>query len=231
MAHNVLLVEDDRVIARIVEKYLSADGFGVTWCASADEVDALGEASFDVALLDIMLPGASGFDVCARLRSRYDCPIIFVSCLDDSESIVKALEMGGDDYITKPFDAKVLAARIKANLRRAGSYHRDSQLEDCYRCDAFSFDISAHRVTSSDGRVSDLTPLEFQVLLFLMRNPGSYYTTEELYYNVWGRNSYGDARTVIVLIHSLRAKVEPDQRNPRYLVNRRGRGYAFIPDE
>ena len=228
MPSKVLLVEDDAIIARIIRHYLSGEEFEVTWCSSAEAVDELPDLFFDVALLDIMLPGANGYDVCARLCARHDCPIIFVSCLDDSDSIVKALEMGGDDFITKPFDARVLIAKIRANVRRAGSFHREGHLEDQYVFPGLTIDVST-RVVHGERGASELTPLEFQMLMFLVRNASSFYRTEELYYNVWGKNSYGDTRTVMVLMHSIRAKIEPDPASPRYLVNRRGRGYAFMP--
>ena len=117
MPNEILLVEDDRDIVNIIKRYLDSDEFTLTWCPGVKSIDELGDKRFDVALLDIMLGNASGLDVCARLRARYDCPIIFVSAIDDSETIIRALEMGGDDYVTKPFDAQVLVARIKANLR------------------------------------------------------------------------------------------------------------------
>lgn len=229
MPNDVLLVEDDRDIANIIKRYLSATEFELTWCSNVDAIDQLEDKCFDVVLLDIMLGDASGLDVCARLRARYDCPIIFVSAIDDSDTIVRALEMGGDDYVTKPFDAQVLVARIRANLRRAGSFHRDEQFCESYECEGFTFDARDRTVTTKDGRTSNLTPLEFQLLLFLIRNPEKYYASEELYANIWGKRCYGDARTVIVLIHGLRKKIESDPRAPRHLVNKRGRGYGFVP--
>lgn len=229
--YRVLLVEDDPEIARIVRRYLADDGFEVTWCRSTGEVMALPDVLFDAALLDIVLGDGSGLDVCARIRAAGDCPIIFVSCLDDSDTIIKALEMGGDDYIAKPFDERVLVARLKANLRRAGSLHRDASLRNRYEFAGFSLDVESRTVQTASGRASKLTPLEFQLLTFLIRNPGVYYPTTELYGNIWGKNSYGDTRTVIVLVHSLREKVEEDPSSPRYLVNSRGRGYAFMPDQ
>lgn len=229
MSYDVLLVEDDRDIVNIVKRYLGADEFTLTWCPNVDSIDRLGDRHFDVVLLDIMLGDANGLDVCARLRVRYDCPIIFVSAIDDSDTIVRALEMGGDDYVTKPFDAQVLVARIKANLRRSGSFHRDEQFHESYECEGFTLDAQGHTATTRDGRECNLTPLEFRLLLFLIRNPEKYYTSEELYTNIWGKNCYGDTRTVIVLIHGLRKKIEMDPQAPRHLVNKRGRGYGFVP--
>ena len=228
--YKVLLVEDDPEIARIVLRYLANDGFEVVWCHSVGEVMALPDVLFDAALLDIVLDDGNGLDVCARIRAASDCPIIFISCLDDSDTVIKALEMGGDDYIAKPFDERVLGARLKANLRRAGSLHRDMSLRDRYEFAGVSLDVQARTVNTASGRTSRLTPLEFQLLAFLVRNPGVYYQTSELYGNIWGKNSYGDTRTVIVLVHSLREKVEEKPSAPRYLVNSRGRGYAFMPD-
>lgn len=230
--YKLLLVEDDPDIAAIVRRYLEGEEFSLVWSrnaqAAAEAIAAQGP--FDLALLDILLEGDSGLDVCARLRATSDCPIIFISCLDDSDTIVRALEMGGDDYIVKPFDARVLLARIRASLRRAGSFHRSGPLDGGYECAGFRLDSESRLVTRRDGAVSSLTPLEYQLLAFLIRNPGTFYPTKELYGNVWGRECYGDARTVIVLVHNLREKVEEDPSRPHYLVNARGRGYAFIPD-
>lgn len=228
MPNDVLLVEDDRDIVNIVKRYLDAKEFTLTWCPDVDSVNRLEDRCFDVVLLDIMLGNANGLDVCARLRARYDCPIIFVSAIDDSDTIVRALEMGGDDYVTKPFDAQVLVARIKANLRRAGSFHRDGQFQESYECEGFTLDTQCRTVVTKDGRASNLTPLEFHLLLFLIRNPEKYYTSEELYTNIWGKRCYGDTRTVIVLVHSLRKKIEADPQVPRHLINKRGRGYGFV---
>lgn len=230
--YKLLLVEDDPDIASIVRRYLAGGEFSLVWSRSAREAaEAVrSEGPFDAALLDILLDGESGLDVCARLRAASDCPIIFISCLDDSDTIVRALEMGGDDYIVKPFDERVLLARLRANLRRAGSFHRSGPLEGGYACEGFSLDSESRTVTRRDGRSSRLTPLEYQLLAFLIRNPGTFYSTKELYGNIWGRECYGDARTVIVLVHNLREKVEADPSKPRYLVNERGRGYAFMPD-
>lgn len=228
MSDRVLLVEDDSDIAAIVKRYLKDDDFEVVWCKDADEVERLEEFGFDVVLLDIMLHGASGLDICASLRALYDCPIIFVSCLDDSDTIVRALEMGGDDYVVKPFDARVLAARIKANIRRAGSFHRDACYSEDYTCSDFTLEAATREIVFGDRPRVPLTPLEFQLLVFLMRNPGKYYPAKELYFNIWGKNSYGDTRSVIVLIHGLRKKIEADPSHPCLLVNVRGRGYAFL---
>ena len=228
MPNEILLVEDDRDIVNIIKRYLDSDEFTLTWCPGVKSIDELGDKRFDVALLDIMLGNASGLDVCARLRARYDCPLIFVSAIDDSETIIRALEMGGDDYVTKPFDAQVLVARIKANLRRSGSFHRDEQFHGTYEYEGFSLDTNKRIVTRENGSKSSLTPLEFQLLLFLIRNPEKYYTSEELYTNIWGKQCYGDTRTVIVLIHSLRKKIETDPQIPRHIINKRGRGYRFV---
>lgn len=131
-SHKVLLVEDDPEIARIISGYLAGEGFEVIWCQGAQEAMEHPSADFDAVLLDIMLGDGSGLDVCAQIRAGGDCPIIFVSCLDDPETMVTALELGGDDYIVKPFDKRVLAARLKANLRRIkGLQHEENQRSAC----------------------------------------------------------------------------------------------------
>ena len=230
-SHKVLLVEDDPEIARIISGYLAGEGFEVIWCQSAQEAREHPSADFDAVLLDIMLGDGSGLDVCAQIRAGGDCPIIFVSCLDDPETMVTALELGGDDYIVKPFDKRVLAARLKANLRRVkGLQHEENQRSAC-SFKGFSLDISTRTVKTSSGRTSRLTPLEHQLLSFFINNPNEFFSTSRLYEQIWGKDSCGDTRTVIVLVHTLRKKIEGNPSEPRYLVNARGWGYAFRPDD
>ncbi|BAK45703.1 response regulator transcription factor [Eggerthella sp. YY7918] len=228
---HVLIVEDDPMISHIIEDRLIEAGYETSVAPDADTAYRLVEKyPFDLILLDILLPKSNGFDVCATLRTSYATPIIFMSCLDDSDSIVQALEMGGDDYLVKPFDVEVLLARIKANLRRAEllSNHRSNQA--IYRFNTFSLNCERHSVLKDDEE-TPLTALEFQILFFLLSHSRTYYTPEQIYEKVWGKDSYGDVRTVIVHIHGIRQKIERDPKNPTYLSRQRGRGYAFIPDE
>ena len=170
-------------------------------------------------------PDVNGIDLCGRLREIHDCPILFISCLDDSDMIDKALEAGGDDFLAKPFDNKVLAARIQANLRRA---RRDvkNRATNQLACADFILDAQTHGVLK-DGTIIKLSLIEFRILSFMMQNAGRYFTGEEIYKAIWGKDSYGDIRTVTVHMHNLRKKVETDAANPRHLKNEWGKGYVF----
>ena len=214
------------MIAMIVTGYLVKAGFEVECRSTVASVMSRPAVDADCALLDILLPDGSGYDVCAHIRAQCNCPIIFASALDDASSIVKALEMGGDDYIAKPFDAAVLVARIKANLRRASSFTRDVSIVDSYMGSSFTLDTTSHEVVGARGAVR-LTAIEEQLLLALMRNPGRFRTPEELYLGVWGKDSYGDVHTVIVHLSNLRKKIASAGGDPSCLAHERGRGYAF----
>lgn len=224
---KVLLVEDDDTIARIIKYYLNQEAFyDVLWVKTAGEAVGASRDHFDVILLDILLPDVSGIDLCEKLRQWHSCPIIFISCLDDSNTIVNALEKGGDDFITKPFDNKVLAARIQANLRRAASAGTEPA-HNLLSCKGFTLDANRHVIRVGD-REYNLPLMEFRVLLYLMQNANRYITASELYKKVWGKDSYGDVRTVMVHIHNLRKKIEPDG-GSHYIKNTWGKGYLFDP--
>ena len=225
---KVLLVEDDRVIARIIEYYLKQESrYEVTWAKTAGEAMGYARETFDVILLDILLPDVNGIDLCAKLREWHSCPIIFVSALDGSDTIVSALDAGGDDFITKPFDNKVLAAKIEANLRRAASTQPEFAA-NAIVCGGFTLDIGLAAVIK-DGQEIKLSSREYRILSLLMQNPGRYFSTDEIYRRIWGRDPNGDTRSVVVHIHNIRKKIG-DVDEPRYLRNEWGRGYVFCPD-
>ncbi|ABR49145.1 two component transcriptional regulator, winged helix family [Alkaliphilus metalliredigens QYMF] len=224
---KVLLVEDDTLVAKIILYYLEqAETYEVIWAKTGSEAYANARDKFDVILLDILLPDVNGLDLCSRLTEWHDCPIIFISCLDCSDTIVQALERGGDDFIVKPFDNKILEARIKANLRRANK--SPNKANNILACTGFKLDANRHIVVKNEGELK-LSSTEFKILSFLMQNPGQYYTPKELYYKIWGAKSYGDPRTVIVHIHNIRNKIEEDVNNPRFLKMEWGQGYYFDP--
>lgn len=225
---NVLLVEDDREIARIIKYYLGqSDSYQVDWVTDAERAWTQARNGYDVILLDIMLPGTDGIQLCARLREWYHCPILFISCLGDSETVIRALEQGGDDYIVKPFDNQVLHARIQANLRRF-RMERSEPVTGGFACPDFSLDAQKH-VLHRGGERIQLVSMESKLLAFFMQNPNQYFTAAELYKTIWGKPSYGDNRTVTVHIYTLRKKLEADPSAPRYLKNTWGRGYTFDP--
>ncbi len=222
---NVLLIEDDALVAKVIFYYLEqTEEYNIIWAKTGGEAFASARDNFDVILLDILLPDVDGIDLCTRLREWHDCPIIFLSCLDSSDTIVRALEQGGDDFLVKPFDNKVLEARIQANLRRFKNSFKP--VNNSMSCEGFSLDMDKHLVVRPDGEVK-LSATEFRILSFLMQNSGRYFSPKELYLKIWGDKSYGDTRTVIVHIHNIREKIEQNPENPRYLKMEWGKGYYF----
>ena len=186
------------------------------------------QTSFDVILLDILLPDTNGMQLCQTLRSGHHCPIIFTSCLDDVDTIVHALELGGDDFLTKPYDNKVLVARILANVRRVQMDAAEPSLRG-YTCPAFRLDAD-NRSVHCRGEDIHLADMEYRILSLFVRNPNTFFTANELYQKIWGKDSLGDVRTVQVHIHNLRSKIEPDPAKPVYLCNVWGKGYVFRPE-
>ena len=227
---RVLMVEDDETIADIVRYYFEqSGGYELTWVPTAGEALARAHDAFDVILLDIMLPDVDGVKLCASLRKWYSCPIIFVSSVQEGDTIIRALEMGGDDYIVKPFDNKILDARIKANLRRV-QMDREQQPARKLTCKGFSLDVRARELKKGRETV-ELLPMEYKILCYFMQHPHEYIAAGDLYSEVWGRPSYGDVRTVTVHIHNLRKKIEDDPKQPRYLKSAWGKGYYFDPKD
>lgn len=224
---HVLLVEDDPEIAHTICYYLSQEEvYDVTLARTGAEAQALVSDSFDIILMDIMLPDGNGIDFCADLRRDRKCPLIFISCIDSTDTIVCALGQGGDDYITKPFDTRILHARIQANLRRVRMEHQTGS-EECLTCGPFTLDVKEQTVYREKVPIP-LSRMESRLLSYMMKNAGVYFKSGELYRMLWGGSSYGDNRTVVVHIHNLRKKIEKNYLEPQYLVNVRGRGYAFI---
>lgn len=187
---KVLLIEDDPLVAKVILYYLEqAETYETTWARSGGEALAHAREYFDVILLDILLPDADGVELCARLRNWQACPILFVSCLDNSDTIVKALEMGGDDFITKPFDNKMLEARIQASLRRFRQQGQPAVRPA--RCGGFSLDPAERTVGLPGGGQARLSATEYRILSFLMDHVGQCFTTRELYVRIWGRRAWG----------------------------------------
>lgn len=226
---RVLLVEDDEQIRALTGGFLAAQKeFEVICAGSGAQALTLAQERFDVILLDILLPDTDGVQLCQQLRAKHHCPIIFTSCLDDTDTIVKALEMGGDDFLTKPYHNKILLARIMANVRRVQMDAVEPQVQG-YHCEAFRLDSDSHNVLR-DGTGVHLADMEYRILNLFVRNPKTFFTANELYQKIWGKESLGDVRTVQVHIHNLRSKIEPDPAKPVYLRNVWGKGYVFCPD-
>jgi two-component system response regulator RegX3 len=220
---RVLLIEDEPSFAETLAFQLRRDGFEVEVAATGpDGLSAFGRSGADLVLLDLMLPGMSGTEVCRRLRATSAVPIIMVTARDAEVDKIVHLELGADDYVTKPFSARELIARIHAVLRRTATEVADTVLE----CGPVRMDVERHVVTV-DGNAVALPLKEFDLLELLLRNAGRVLTRGQLIDRVWGADFLGDTKTLDVHVKRLRAKVEPEPARPRHLTTVRGLGYKF----
>jgi DNA-binding response OmpR family regulator len=220
-APTVLLVEDEPEIVELLTDFLAVEGFGVVAAGDAQEAIAmLGEA--DCVLLDVMLPGLSGFDVCRRIRERSDLPLLFLSARGEDEDKLRGLALGADDYIVKSATPAEVVARVKAVLRRT----RVPPTPGRQRLGRLEIDLAAHEVLA-DGQPVALTAREFELLTLFVGNPRQVLTREQIFERVWG--SWGDRSAVAVYVRRLREKLEVDARAPELLVTVWGVGYRFDP--
>ncbi|XVV01264.1 response regulator [Actinosynnema sp. CA-248983] len=226
MTHSVLLVEDDAHIRQALGLALGDEGFAVTDAASGEAALALLDRDgFDVVLLDLMLPGVDGLEVCRTLRARGDLPIIIVTARTDASDVIAGLEAGADDYVTKPLVAGVLAARIRALLRRRGAHDRPDEVLRVGDLEILPEVGKVHRA----GEEVHLTRTEFRLLVELASAAGRIVTREQLPQRVWGYDYFGDTRLLDVHIRRLRRKVEPNPDDPRLVLTVRGAGYQVGP--
>jgi len=221
---RILTVEDDERIRTAVRLALEEEGWEVAETASGEEaLESFGTHGADVVLIDIMLPGIDGFEVCRSIRRLGDVPIIMVTARSDSHDVVAGLEAGADDYLRKPFDPKELSARIRALLRR--TRHDEARPT---RIEVGGLEILADEgVVRQEGADVHLTRTEFRLLVELATAEGRVLSREDLLEKVWGYDYFGDGRLVDVHVRRLRTKVEPDPANPRYVVTVRGMGYKL----
>ena len=225
---RILIVEDEEAIADLEKDYLELSDFEVKIENSGDVglQTALSE-EFDLVILDLMLPGMDGFEVCKRIREKKDVPVFMVSAKKDDIDKIRGLGLGADDYITKPFSPSELVARVKAHMARysrlVGSGH-DSN--DVVEIRGLRIDKTARRVYV-DGAEKSFTTKEFDLLTFLAENPNHVFTKEELFRKIWNMDSIGDIATVTVHIKKIREKIEFDTSNPQYIETIWGVGYRF----
>lgn len=232
MKQKVLVVEDDPAIREALSYNLGREGYEVQ--AVADGVKALEAArssSPDLVVLDLMLPELDGFDVTRSLRKESNVPILMLTARDDEIDRVLGLELGADDYLTKPFSMRELLARVKAMLRRVRLAKEEAEPQKANRekrliSKNLEIDLFRHEV-SLDGKVIELKPKEYDLLGFLMHNRGQIFSREQLLEQVWGWEFSGGSRTVDVHMRWLRSKIEKDAENPTRIVTVRGVGYRF----
>jgi two-component system response regulator VicR len=226
-----MIVEDEKPIADIIKFNLEKEGYDVECVYNGLEAieKALAHPP-DLMLLDLMLPGADGLEVCRRIRQQHSFPIIMLTAKDSELDKVLGLEMGADDYVTKPFSNRELLARIKANLRRTQTRRLESSAEEKNKSvltvGDLSIDAGSFIVTKKEKTI-DLTHREFELLLYLAKHAGQVLTREHLLQSVWGFDYFGDVRTVDVTIRRLREKIEDDPGAPKYIITRRGIGYTL----
>ena len=227
---RVLIVEDEPGLADSVRYSLEADGFEVvTAVTGVGGVEAARTHSPDLVLLDLMLPEMSGLDVCRQIRGFTDIPIIMLTAKDSEADKVAGLELGADDYVTKPFSTRELIARIRAQLRRSARSGVLAEPNEILRGGPIELDIDAHQ-TRVNGEEVELRPKEFELLESLMRRKNRLAPRHTLIDEVWGPSYFGDTKTLDVHIKRLRQKLESDSSRPRHIVTVRGLGYKFVDD-
>jgi two-component system response regulator MtrA len=220
MNARILVVDDDTALAEMIGIVLRSEGFEPHFCMDGTgAVDAFRSTKPDLVLLDLMLPGMDGIEVCSRIREESGTPIIMLTAKSDTADVVKGLESGADDYVVKPFNPKELVARIRTRLRPTPETTTDTlQVGDVV------LDVAGHEVRRGESKIN-LTPLEFELLLALALKPQQVFTREMLLEQVWGYHYKADTRLVNVHVQRLRAKVEEDPDNPRIVMTVRGVGY------
>jgi len=224
MASRILVVDDEKPIADIIKFNLEREGYEVAAAYDGREALALADSQrFDLIILDIMLPEVDGFQVCRTIRARSAVPILMLTAKGEEVDKVLGLELGADDYVTKPFSPREVLARVRALLRRATGTVGPSEAQEIRVAD-LRIDAASYQVFRGDDEI-DLTFREFELLKYLAGNCGQVITRETLLQDVWGYEYPGDVRTVDVTIRRLREKIEDDPRSPRYIHTKRGVGY------
>jgi DNA-binding response OmpR family regulator len=224
---RILLVDDEQAVQTLLTYPLRKEGYDVVEATDGQEaLDRFAEQRFDLVVLDIMLPKLDGVEVCRRMRTRSQVPIIMLTAKGDEIDKVVGLEMGADDYITKPFSVREFRSRVKAALRRGNMAGRGPVGEEPIRAGDLEIDPE-RRTCQVRGEPVELTYVEFEILSALAGSPGRVFSREMLLEHVWGDSTYRDPRTVDVHIRHLREKLESDAKHPEYLFTVRGVGYRF----
>jgi DNA-binding response OmpR family regulator len=231
MSKRILIIEDEGALGSLLSDYLSADGFAVEMHVDGPSgLRAAFSTDFDLVLLDLMLPGMDGFEVCRSLRARSDVPVLILSARREDGDKIRGLGLGADDYIVKPFSPAELVARVKSHMARyerltgrghAGRWMVDGGLE---------VNVQARRV-KKNGKEVTLTAMEFDLLLLLIRNPDRAFIRDEIYSRIWGDNLYVDPSNIAVHVRRLREKIEDDPSQPQHIETVWGVGYRWKPHD
>ncbi len=226
-APRILLVDDELSVQKLLAYPLRKEGYDVIPALDGREaLERLRDNNFDLVVLDVMLPRMDGFDVCRAIRSRSTVPIIMLTAKTEETDKVLGLELGADDYITKPFSVREFRSRVKAVLRRAALAQPEAQLEEPIEAGELSIDFEKRSVVVRDESVR-LTYVEFEILAALARAPGRVFSRTMLLERVWGDAAYRDPRTIDVHIRHLREKLEQESKTPELILTVRGVGYRF----
>jgi len=227
---NILVVDDESQITRVLRTALAGHGYNVRTAGDGDEaLEVMRDWPPDLVITDLSMPNMSGLELCQRIRSKSSVPIIVLSVRGEERPKVQALDAGADDYVTKPFNMNELIARVRAGLRRAA---RPAQEESASRIEAGDFQVDLNtRVVTVRGRDVKLTPKEFDLLIYLARNPGRVLTHRVLLSAVWGGNSTQQPEYLHVFINHLRKKLEPEDGSVHYITTEKWVGYRFEPSD
>ena len=222
---RILIVEDELDLASIIKDYLERELYEVEICTEGDKaIEIFDKFKPSLVILDLMLPGMNGYEICKNIRIKSTIPILILSAKIDEFDKVKGLNLGADDYITKPFRPRELLARVNAQLRRSQVFNKDNlEIIDIENIRVYTKEYKVEK----NGRDLDLSRNEFELLVFLSKNPKQVFSREQLYERIWGFDSYGDLNTVTVTINRLRQKIEDNPKNPKYILTVWGVGYKF----
>ena len=228
---KILVVDDEKAIGDILKINLEREGYDVTIAMDGESGAALGVAlNPDLILLDVMLPKMDGFEVCKKIRKTSEVPIVMLTARTEEIDKILGLELGADDYVTKPFSVLELMARVKANLRRTVVKENVPETEEnTLKKGEITINTASYELRKNDKPI-ELTLREFELVKYLAESPGRIFSRETLLEKVWGYEYYGDVRTVDVTVRRLREKIEDDPGEPRYIMTKRGVGYYFAKD-
>ncbi len=222
---KILVVDDDKEIVKAIDIYLSGEGFNIVSAYDGEVAIKLVDDSIDLILMDIMMPNMDGISAVKKIRENYNIPIIFLSAKSEDYDKIEGLNIGADDYVTKPFNPLELIARVNSQLRRYNNFYK-KDLIDVYRSGDLVVDDSKKKVTIMDKLIK-LTPTEYNVLLFLLKNKGRVYSIEEIYNNTNSGDSYDVSNIMAVHIRHIREKIEINPKDPKYLKVIWGVGYKL----
>jgi DNA-binding response OmpR family regulator len=225
---KILIIDDEEDILKLLSTVLKKEGLNNIYTAEdAKSGYALFESEEpDIILLDIMLPGGDGYEICKRIRSKSNVPILFMSAKTEEIDRILGFALGGDDYITKPFSPKEVAYRVKANLKRT-SLKNEGDHETVYEVGSFKIDEKKIEV-KKNGVLIELLPKEYKMFLYMAKNPNQILSKEQICSKVWGEDYIGFDNTIMVHIRRLREKIEDEPSNPKYIINIKGLGYKFV---